>query len=81
MLYEVITLDGIHSVRACANFTNSLPFHKEWYAAMGLVKLACYNTYQKLAAAAHNRHKEELQMTAITSYIIHYTKLYDYQTK
>ncbi len=38
-------LYGIHSLRAKNNFPDTTLFHKEWYQALGLVKLACYNTY------------------------------------
>ncbi len=41
-------LYGIHSLRAKNNFPNTTPFPIEWYKAMGLVKLACYQTYEKL---------------------------------
>lgn len=39
-------LYGIHSFRARQNFPNQSPFHKEWYQAVGEVKLACYQTYK-----------------------------------
>lgn len=39
-------LYGIHSVRARQNFPNQNPFHKEWFQALGDVKLACYQTYK-----------------------------------
>lgn len=39
-------LYGIHSVRARQNFPNQSPFHKEWFQAVGEVKLACYQTYK-----------------------------------
>lgn len=37
-------LYGIHSLRAAENFPYSLPFHIEWYKAMGMVKQACYKS-------------------------------------
>ena len=37
-------LYGIHSVRARENFTDTTPFHVEWYKAMALTKRACYLT-------------------------------------
>ena len=46
-------LYGIHSWRAIRNFPDQTPFHKEWYQALGLVKLACYRTaisFKKAAA-------------------------------
>lgn len=36
---------GIHSLRAKENFPDQTVFHLEWYKAVGIVKLACYNTY------------------------------------
>lgn len=51
-------LYGIHSVRARENFPDKTPFHKEWYQAMGQVKLACYNTYSKFRQAALERFSE-----------------------
>lgn len=37
-------LYGIHAWRSRHNFPDQTPFHKEWYSAMGLVKLAAYRT-------------------------------------
>ncbi|WP_439181658.1 lyase family protein [Carboxylicivirga taeanensis] len=48
-------LYGIHSARAVENFMNQNPFSLEWYKAVGLVKLACYRTYQKFKAAAEEK--------------------------
>ncbi len=45
-------LYGIHSVRAKENFPDESLFHKEWYKAIGMTKLACYNTYKKFKIAA-----------------------------
>ncbi len=45
-------LYGIHSVRAAANFPCISPFHKEWYMAVGLTKLACYQTYRNFKNSA-----------------------------
>ncbi len=39
-------LYGIHSVRAQNNFPDSTRFHIEWFQAVGIVKLACYETYR-----------------------------------
>ncbi len=44
-------LYGIQSLRAKENFPVSHPFPKEWYYAMGAVKLACYTTYRNFAEA------------------------------
>ncbi|MHC1707168.1 MAG: lyase family protein [Bacteroidales bacterium] len=51
-------LYGIHSVRARENFPDKSLFSEEWYKALGIVKLACYLTYQKYAAAIRNRYKD-----------------------
>jgi aspartate ammonia-lyase len=45
-------LYGIHSVRARENFPGDNPFPSEWYKAVGVTKLACYNTYRKFRDAA-----------------------------
>ncbi len=37
-------LYGINAWRSNLNFPDQTPFHKEWYCAMGLVKLAAYRT-------------------------------------
>ncbi|MCG8581577.1 MAG: hypothetical protein MI866_16750 [Bacteroidales bacterium] len=48
-------LYGIHSLRAVENFPDQTPFFIEWYKAVGLVKLACYHTYDKFKSAAGNK--------------------------
>ncbi|MGQ1890719.1 lyase family protein [Thermophagus sp. OGC60D27] len=48
-------LYGIHSLRAKENFDNTSPFPIEWYKAIGQVKLAYYNTYQKFRATAQEK--------------------------
>lgn len=50
-------LYGIHSARAQENFPNKTPFHKEWYQAVGLCKLAVYTTYSRFLEAIE---KQEL---------------------
>ncbi len=52
-------LYGINSYRAKENFPNDTPFHKEWYCAMGKVKLACYQTYKNFKQAALVKYKNE----------------------
>jgi aspartate ammonia-lyase len=44
-------LYGIHALRARDNFPDNTAFHEEWYASMGITKLACYQTYQKFKQA------------------------------
>jgi len=45
-------LYGIHAVRAKENFPGNTIFPVEWYSAVGVTKLACYNTYRKFRDAA-----------------------------
>ena len=52
-------LYGIHSVRAKNNFPDTTPFHKEWYEAIGLVKLACYTTYRSFREAILSKYSEK----------------------
>ncbi len=49
-------LYGIHAKRACQNFPDNTAFHKEWYTSTALVKLACYETYNKFATAAEKKY-------------------------
>lgn len=48
-------LYGIHSLRAKENFPDNTQFHVEWYRALGLTKLACYQTYQSFKKAAESK--------------------------
>ena len=45
-------LYGIHSLRASENFPFKMEFHREWYQALGITKLACYHTYRSFIKAA-----------------------------
>ena len=49
-------LYGIHSLRAAENFPCRMEFHKEWYQALGLTKLACYQTYAAFIKAAKGKY-------------------------
>jgi aspartate ammonia-lyase len=51
-------LYGIHSDRARNNFLDQTPFQKEWYSAIGLVKLACYQTILDYIAAVREKYDE-----------------------
>jgi aspartate ammonia-lyase len=51
-------LYGIHSLRARENFPLLRPVRKEWYAAMGMVKLACYRTYRSFKDEAGKRYPD-----------------------
>lgn len=59
-LGEVVLPDealyGIHAYRARENFPNSDRFKFLWYKSMALVKLACFNTYQKFKDAAQDKY-------------------------
>lgn len=49
-------LYGIHSARARENFPDKNRFHKSWYRAVGLTKLACYQTYKKFLQALDKKY-------------------------
>src|SRR6056297_48847 len=58
-------LYGIHALRAKENFPDQTPFHQEWYKAIGIVKLACYQTYKKFKEAVNYKYpsrKDELEL-------------------
>jgi len=48
-------LYGIHAARARSNFPDRTPFHAEWYAAMGIVKKACYLTAEAYELAMQEK--------------------------
>jgi aspartate ammonia-lyase len=49
-------LYGIHTVRALENFPAPGSFHQEWFRAIGLTKLACYETYKQFKKSALAKH-------------------------
>ncbi len=51
-------LYGIHALRAKENFPDETSFSKEWYQATGLVKLACFETYEKYIQALNKKYPE-----------------------
>jgi aspartate ammonia-lyase len=53
-------LYGIHSLRARENFPGNSQFPIEWYKAVGITKLACYNTYRKFRTAAEDKLGKDL---------------------
>jgi aspartate ammonia-lyase len=63
-------LYGIHSVRARENFPGNSPFPIEWYRAVGITKLACYNTYRKFRIAAEKRSGKDLTIKLIADNIL-----------
>lgn len=64
------SLYGIHSVRAKENFPGNTQFPVEWYKAVGLTKLACYNTYRKFRDAATTKFGKNLPVKVISDEIL-----------
>ena len=58
-------LYGIHAFRAKENFPGNTIFPVEWYKAVGITKLACYNTYRKFRDAATEKFGQSLTMEII----------------
>ncbi|MCU0456099.1 MAG: lyase family protein [Bacteroidales bacterium] len=63
-------LYGIHALRAKENFPYGGPFPEEWYRAMGIIKLACYNTYRKFRDAAIKKLGGEVPFRIIDDHIL-----------
>ncbi|HEX2920224.1 MAG TPA: lyase family protein [Bacteroidales bacterium] len=63
-------LYGIHAARASENFPANMQFPVEWYEAVGIVKSACYKTYQKFRKAAEAKLGPELPFRHIGDSII-----------
>jgi aspartate ammonia-lyase len=63
-------LYGIHSVRATENFPGNSLFPVEWYKAVGITKLACYNTYRKFVTAAEAKSGKDLPLKIINDDIL-----------
>ena len=61
---------GIHSERARENFPGNSPFPVEWYKAVGITKLACYNTYRKFRNAAEVKFPKDLSLKKINNDIL-----------
>ncbi len=62
---------GIHSLRAQENFPDHTPFHLEWYKAIGVVKLACYQAYRSFCAAVSERKPgAELPFTLLDKQVV-----------
>ena len=58
-------LYGIHAVRAKENFPGNTQFPIEWYKAVGITKLACYNTYKKFCKTAIEKYGKDLPVKII----------------
>lgn len=54
-------LYGIHALRAKENFPDHTPFSKEWYKAVGLVKLAFYLTIKDFRESARDRYPQKVK--------------------
>ena len=63
-------LYGIHSLRAKENFPGNTLFPVEWYKAVGVTKLACYNTCKKFNKAAFEKFGEDIPVRIIENEII-----------
>ena len=55
-------LYGIHALRAKNNFPDTERFSKEWYKAVGTVKLACYNAIEKLRKTSEKNFGAEIPL-------------------
>ncbi len=62
-------LFGIHAVRARENFPYVSPFSFDWYKAVGITKLACYNTYIKFHDAAIEKYGQ-IPLVKITQEVL-----------
>jgi aspartate ammonia-lyase len=63
-------LYGIHALRAKENFPDASPFPVEWYRAVGITKLACYNTYRKFRDASIQKKGKDLPFKTIDNKIL-----------
>lgn len=68
-------LYGIHALRASENFPSNKRFHKQWYKAMGVVKLACYNTYEKYCDALKAKYGDKIPVKLIDKRLIDQLKI------
>jgi aspartate ammonia-lyase len=63
-------LYGIHAARAKENFPGNSQFPVEWYKAVGITKLACYNTYRKFRDAAIEKFGQNVPVKILSDEII-----------
>jgi aspartate ammonia-lyase len=63
-------LYGIHAFRARENFPGNTQFPIEWYRAVGITKLACYNTYRKFRDAATEKYGNNLSFKILDNDIL-----------
>ncbi len=62
-------LYGIHALRAKENFPDNSLFPVEWYRAVGITKLACYNTCKRFFEAVSQKSVENLPFKRIDNKI------------
>jgi aspartate ammonia-lyase len=63
-------LYGIHALRAKENFPGNTLFPVEWYKAVGVTKLACYNTYKKFHEVALDKFGEDIPIKSIDNKVV-----------
>jgi aspartate ammonia-lyase len=63
-------LYGIQACRAKENFPDTTPFFLEWYKAIGVVKLACYQTYRNFSKAIRDSELHEFDFRLIPENIL-----------
>jgi aspartate ammonia-lyase len=63
-------LYGIHALRAKENFPGNTVFPVEWYMAVGITKLACYNTYRKFRDTAITKYGKDLSIKIIDDSVL-----------
>jgi aspartate ammonia-lyase len=63
-------LYGIHAARAKENFPGNSQFPIEWYKAVGITKLACYNTYRKFRDAATEKFGQNIPVKIIGNEVL-----------
>jgi aspartate ammonia-lyase len=63
-------LYGIHALRAKENFPDNSRFASEWYKAVGIAKVACYNTYRKFRNAATDKYGNDLTFKIIDDRVL-----------
>jgi aspartate ammonia-lyase len=63
-------LYGIHALRAKENFPENSEFPAEWYRAVGITKVACYNTYRRFRDAATVRLGKSIPVKLISDDIL-----------
>jgi len=63
-------LYGIHAIRAKENFPANSMFPVEWYRAVGVTKLACYNTYRRFRDAVNEKRGDSTLLKRIDDNVL-----------